>query len=100
MGAAAAVAIEIRERHIVAAFRDAGATSVDTARLPQDLNIGMHGAGWRILRNNAAVRDAGGGRFYLDVQSWEAVRRARRRRLLILGVLALAFAYWFLVTRR
>lgn len=100
MGAAAAAAIQLRERHIVAAFRDAGAISESTARLPQDLNVGMHGAGWRILRNYAVVRDAGDGRFYLDVQSWEAVRRGRRTRLLILGVLVLAFAYWYLVARR
>jgi len=100
MGAAAAAVIQLRERYIVAAFRDAGATSESTARLPQDLNVGMHGAGWRILRNYAVVRDAGDGRFYLDVQSWEAVRRGRRTRLLILGVLLLAFAYWYLVARR
>lgn len=99
MGAAAA-AIYMKERHIADAFRNAGATSADTARLPQDLNVAMHGAGWRILHRNAFVREAGEGRYYLDVPSWDASMRARRQRVLILAIVLLAFALWFYFTKR
>lgn len=92
-------AIQIKERHIVRAFRNSGAMSAESARIPQDINVATHGAAWRILRNRAIVRDAGEGRFYLDVQSWEADRRSRRKRVLILAILVLAFALWLLKTR-
>ena len=100
MGAAAAAVILMKERHIVDAFRAAGATSVESARLPQDLNVGLHGAAWRALCNGAVMRDGGAGRFYLDVLSWEATRRSRRKRVLILGVLVLAIALWLFYTGR
>jgi hypothetical protein len=94
MGAAAAV-ILLKERHIAEAFQSAGATSAATARLPQDLNVGMHGTGWRIMHRNAFVREAGDGRYYLDIPSWEASIRARRRRALIAVIVVLAFFAWF-----
>lgn len=99
MGAAAAV-ILMKERHIAEAFQSSGATSAATARLPQDLNVGMHGVGWRVMHRNAFVREAGDGRYYLDVPSWEASIRARRRRVLILGIVLLAFLAWFYFYRR
>ena len=45
------------------------------------------------------LRDAGGGRYYLDLLSWEALRRQRRRILfiilLLIALLALFFAGQF-----
>jgi len=100
MGAPAMAAIQMKERHIVDAFRAAGATSAEKARVPDELNVGTHGIAWRALCNQAVVRESGEGRFYLDLPSWEAVRRSRRKRILILTVLVIAFAFWLLATRR
>jgi hypothetical protein len=95
MGAAAVAVIQIRERHIVAAFKDAGVTTTERARTPDELNVGTHGAAWRLLRNHAIVREAGEGKFYLDVLSWDAAVRSRRQRMLIVAVLLAAAALWY-----
>jgi hypothetical protein len=100
MGAAAVAVILMKERHIADAFRTAGATSAAAARLPQDLNVGMHGAGWRVLHRNAFVREAGEGRYYLDVPNWDASNRARRQRALIAGIIVLALLLSFYLSRR
>lgn len=100
MGAPAIVAIQMKERHIVDAFRSAGATSAEKARVPDELNVGTHGLAWRALRDQAVLRESGEGRFYLDLPSWEAVRRSRRKRALIFTVLLIAIAFWLLATRR
>ena len=89
MGAAVAV-ILIKERHIVEAFERAGATSPDRALTPTDANVDDVGIGWRRLRDRAIVREASPGRFYLDVEVWEATRRTRRRVLLVLLVVLAA----------
>ena len=93
MGAAAAV-ILLRERQLVEAFERAGATSPDRARSPEALGVDPHGLGWRRLHERAVVREAsvGAGRYYLDVEVWQAMRRMRRRMILILLiVIAAAF---------
>lgn len=95
MGAAVAVML-MKERHIVEAYRRAGATTPDKAVVPEDINVGAHGAPWRVLNNRAIIRSAGDGRYYLDELSWEASRRLRRQRLLIVVVLVAAFAIWFI----
>lgn len=76
------------------AFQRAGATSADRAVLPSDLNVHDGRIPWRRLRSNAVVRESqeGSGLFYLDVEVWNAVHRARRRRALILLVAIIAFA--------
>lgn len=94
MGAAVAVML-MKERHIVEAYRRAGATTADKAVAPEDINVGAHGGAWRALHNRAIMRSAGDGRFYLDELSWEASRRLRRQRLLIVVVLIAAFALWY-----
>lgn len=99
MGGVAIAAVRMKERHVVAAFKSAGATSAERARTPEEIDVAMHGAAWRFLHNNAIVRDAGDGRFYLDVLSWEASVRARRRRALMLVVLGLAFALWWALAK-
>jgi hypothetical protein len=100
MGAAAIAVINMKEHHIVDAFRQAGATTTESARLPNDLNVPTHGIPWRALVNQAVLREAGGGRFYLDVPSWEANRRSRLRRIAIVAVLVIAFGLWIATTRR
>jgi len=82
MGAAVAV-ILMKERHIAEAFQSAGVVSPERARAPEELNIGTHGVAWRRLLDQAVVREASAGKYYLDVLSWEASIRMRRRRMAI-----------------
>ena len=98
MGAAVTVII-IKERQVVDAFMRAGATSAATAVYPTDVAVDLAGVGGRRLVERAVLRDAGGGRYYLDLLSWEALRRQRRRILfiilLLIALLALFFAGQF-----
>ena len=98
MGAAAA-AIVAKEKRIVAAFRQAGATSRESAMTREA--IGLHGhLAFSKLVGHAVLREAGEGRFYLDEQKWEALRQFRQR--LALGMLLLVAAGLltaYLVTR-
>jgi hypothetical protein len=89
MGAAAAV-ILMRERRVVEAFERAGATSPDRAIPPNDVSVDESGIGWRRLRERAIVREATPGRFYLDVEVWQANRRMRHRIVFIMAVILLA----------
>ena len=95
MGAAVAVLL-MKERHIIEAYRRAGATSAEKAIAPEDINVGTHGAAWRVLHNRAIMRSTADGRYYLDELSWEASRRLRQQRLLIVVMLVAAFAIWYI----
>ena len=89
MGAAVTIML-IKERQIVEAFMRAGATSESSAAHPGDIAVDLGGVGGRRLLRRAIIREAGEGRYYLDLLSWEAVRRQRRRVLsLILLLIAL-----------
>jgi hypothetical protein len=93
--AAAAGAVLIKERHIVDAFQRAGATSIDRAVLPDDIGVDEVGIGWRRLRSRVVIREteADSGRYYLDVEVWQALRRMRRRLMAIIlaGIVIVAF---------
>lgn len=90
MGAsAAAAAIIAKEKHIVAAFRQARATSTETAVAPETIGVAQHFV-FAKLKRRAILREAGPGRFYLDELAWEALGRFRRR--LALGILLLIVA--------
>jgi hypothetical protein len=88
MGAAAAIILS-RERRLVETFEQAGVTSPESARAPDQLNVDTQGLGWRRLRERAVVREAGpgSGRYYLDVEVWEAVSRQRKRMMIVMLVL-------------
>ena len=93
MGAAAAV-IMMKERQVVDAFVRADATRAERAVDPANLSVDMTGVGARRLVEHAVLRDAGEGRFYLDLLTWEALRRQRRRILfVILLLIALGFLF-------
>ena len=91
MGGAVTV-ILIKERHVVDAFVRAGATSESTAVYPADISVDLGGVGGRRLVELAVVREAEEGRFYLDVPSWEALRRQRRRILFVILLLVALLA--------
>jgi hypothetical protein len=99
MGAAGAVAVmRMKERHIVYAFRDAAATSPETAVVPEEIGVDRWLAFHR-LRNRAVLREAGPDRFYLDEESWTALRAVRRQMALAMLVLVLGIALVFYLKR-
>ena len=97
MGASAAAAVMLlKEKHIVSALRQAGATSPATANTPAAIGVDERIAFHKLLRRTV-LREGEPGRFYLDELSWEALRRARRRTALLIGLLVLAAALWSLL---
>ncbi|HVX41960.1 MAG TPA: hypothetical protein VHB25_20530 [Gemmatimonadaceae bacterium] len=93
MGASvAAAAIVARERHIVDAYRAAGATTPDTAAAPDALGVAQRLA-FRILVRDAVLRETKPGYYYLDEPSWQAKRGTRQRvALIMLMIMALLLA--------
>ena len=93
MGGAVAV-ILIKERHIVDVFQRAGATSPDRAVIPSDLNVHDGRVAWRRLRSHSVVRESGegSGLYWLDVETWSALHRRRRRIAFALLLAIVAFA--------
>ena len=91
MGTAAAVVL-IKERQVVEAFRRACAVDAERALAPEALGLDAEGLGWRRLHRRAVVRESapGSGRYYLDLDVWEAMRGTRRRMLLAVLIVALA----------
>ncbi|SRR6266566_1300491 len=92
MGAAAAVAImRLKEREVVDDFRAAGAVTPSTAQSYAALGFGQTRAMKR-LHDSAVIRETSPGLYYLDEEVWIAVRRNRRRRVVMIGTaLALIF---------
>ena len=98
MGAAAAV-ILMKERQVVEAFERAGATSPDRATDPANIGVEQGGIGWRRLRDHAVVREAspGSGRYYVDIEVWQALHRIRRRLIgIVLAVVIVLIVMTFL----
>jgi len=91
MGAAVAVLIA-KERHIVSAFERAGALTPEQSRTPEEIGVDDQRLAWRRLREREIVRDAGNGRYYVDLAVWEATRRLRRRMALVLLAMILLAA--------
>ena len=85
MGAAAAIMLR-KERDIVNTYRGAGATTVDSARRADELDVSEHLAFHRLVRR-AVLREGPEGRYYLDEPSWQALRRMRHRVVIIVLVL-------------
>ena len=98
MGAAAA-AVAVAERRMVEAFELAGATSVAAARSPDEVGVDPSSLSWRRLTNRAVIREAapGSGRYYLDREVWQAVRRTRMRLVVVLILIVLA-AWFYIAT--
>jgi transposase-like protein len=90
MGAAVAAVIVAKEREIVDAFRDAGAVSTVTARPLDQVGVDEN-IGFRRLRAHEVIREATPGRYYLDEGVWVAVRRTRRRVMVVLLAVVVFF---------
>lgn len=93
MGAAAAV-ILMKERQIVDRFSAARATTPEAAQRLDTLGI-HDGVAVARLRDRAVLREAGPGRFYVDLEVWRALRRWRRR----LAIIAIALVLLALAAR-
>ncbi|HET9708068.1 MAG TPA: hypothetical protein VFP39_07175 [Gemmatimonadales bacterium] len=83
--------ILVKEKHIVTAFRQAGAVSPTAATTPAAIGVAQRFAFLKLQRRGI-LKEAGSGRFYLDELSWKRLRGARRRLALLVGLLALALA--------
>jgi CubicO group peptidase (beta-lactamase class C family) len=88
-----------KERRTVARLRAAGAVSPDSARPLADLGI-KHGVILHRLRDRAVIRHTSQDRYYLDEESWDAVRRQRRRAVSVIVAIAVAIVFAVLYTRR
>jgi len=95
MGAAAAAAVLVKERHVVEAFQRARATSPERAVVPEDIGVDLAGVGGRRLLRHAVIRATDARLYYLDEPTWIALRSTRRRlvfvMLVIVGLVALYF---------
>ena len=78
MGASVAAVLIAKERHIVAVYERAGATSPATAVTPASLGVDERLA-FRKLVGHAVLRETTPGTYYVDEPSWRALRSLRRR---------------------
>ena len=88
-----------KERRMVSRVRAAGAVSAEKARTLQDLGI-HQGVILHRLRDRAVIRHTPQDRYYLDEESWNAVRRQRRRAASVVVAVAAAIVLAFLFTRQ
>jgi hypothetical protein len=90
-----AAAIVVKEKHIVEAFRRAGAFAPDSAVLPGAIGV-TERAAFRLLCRHSVLHEASSGAFYLDEGAWQARIVLRRRVALValLGLLIAAILIW------
>jgi len=86
-GPFAAIIVSKKRKRIIAAFRDAEATSPDRAKTLDDLGLSKSGL-LEIQRLRGVIVEVGEGRYYVDEAREAEV--ARFRRFLVLGVVMVA----------
>ena len=96
MGAAAAIIMR-KQRDIVQTFRASGAVTRERARVPDDLGVD-ESLVFKGLVRRAELRDAGGGRYYLDEPSWNALRTLRQRMVVVIVFFVIAVILLGIVT--
>lgn len=77
---------------MVSRFVIAGATSREQARSLEQLGVSP-GVILRRLRERAVVRQAATDMYYVDPESWTALRRMRRRRASVMVAIGLAIIF-------
>lgn len=81
-----------KERRMVGRLVSAGAVSKESAKTLE--SMGLHGGLiLHRLRERAVIRETTPGHFYVDLESWEAVRHMRRRAASVIGILALILLF-------
>jgi hypothetical protein len=89
MGAAAAIIIR-KEKEIVRAFRNAGATTAAKSMSTSELGVDER-VPFQILRRRQVLCETAPGRYYLDEMAWRRAIR-RRKRLVITLLVAVILA--------
>jgi CubicO group peptidase (beta-lactamase class C family) len=81
-----------KERRMVGRLVSAGAVSKESAKTLE--SVGLHGGLiLHRLRERAVIRETTPGHYYVDLESWEAVRHMRRRAASVIGILALILLF-------
>lgn len=97
MGAAVAAVIIRKEKDLVAHFESCQATSVQTARTLDALGVERDRI-FRRLQERAIIREGAPDFYYVDMLSWRAMNRTRRRIVFILLAVVLAAAAYLYLT--
>jgi hypothetical protein len=88
---AAVAASRRRQRALVAAFAGAGAVDAAHARTPEELGVRDRLHVVQHLRDHGVLHLATPGRYWVDLDAWQALRRRRHRLALAIAIiLALA----------
>ncbi|MGC1549041.1 MAG: hypothetical protein WA777_10980 [Rhodanobacter sp.] len=87
-----------KQRAIVRAFEQAGATTVATACRAEQLGL-QPGMAWYQLMARAVLRCPGEGRYFLDVANWQRLRRRRRMAAAVVVAVLVALLLVALVLR-
>ena len=99
MGASVAAIIVAKEKRIIEAFHQAGATVPEKALTLAAAGV-SEGLAVRWLRKHAVLREAGPGVFYVDEPSWRSLRALRRRLAFIVAAIVVgAGALLWLIQR-
>jgi hypothetical protein len=84
-----------RQRALVRAFEQVGATSVAQARSAREMSL-TPGMAWHQWVAQAVLRCPGEGRYFLDLPHWQRLQRRRRvTSLLVVAVVLLGLALLF-----
>ena len=84
---------------MVSRFVAAGAVSKEKAKTLEE--VGQHrGVILHRLRERAVIREATPGHYYVDLESWNAVRRLRRRAASVAGIIALILLFVVILLSR
>ncbi|MFA6229054.1 MAG: hypothetical protein WC617_02620 [Rhodanobacter sp.] len=86
-----------RQRALVRAFEQVGATSVAQARSAQQMSLSQ-GMAWQQLVAHAVLRCPGEGRYFVDLPNWQRLQRRRRiTALVVVAAVLLGLAVLFVV---
>ncbi len=90
-----AASVVIRQNRYIRKFRQAGATSPETARTPQEIGV-RHSWLFRRMADAGVFVDVGGGRYYLDEEGTEHYLYRRWVRMIVvtaIGLIVLALVF-------
>ncbi len=86
-----------RQRALVRAFEQVGATSAAQARSAQQMALNP-GMAWHQLVARAVLRCPGEGRYFVDLPNWQRLQRRRRiTALVVVAAVLLGLALLFVV---
>ena len=86
--AAAAAASQRRQRELVAAVAGAGAVDALHARTLEEVGARDRLHALRHLRDHGVLHLAGPDRYWVDLPAWQALRRRRKRLVLVVALIA------------